>query len=197
VNDVNVEIKAAETRAEAVDKMQEHLAAARAEPLAEIIEAIEPSEKARHADEIVQIALGWSSGAGLIPVPVLDLAAMLGVQIKMLKSIADVYELPFRREMVRPLVVALVSSGGAFALATPLASLLKLVPFVGTAFSTVATPSLAVASCYATGKAFIRHFESGGTFLNFDPAKARAYYTQQLKAAVKRHPSASPATAAA
>jgi len=30
---------------------------------------------------------------------------------------------------------------------------------------------------------FIQHFESGGTFLDFDAAKVRAYYEQQFNAA--------------
>jgi hypothetical protein len=43
-------------------------------------------------------------------------------------------------------------------------------------------PAVAAASTWATGKVFIRHFESGGTFLDFDPAKARAYYAEEYEA---------------
>jgi uncharacterized protein (DUF697 family) len=146
----------------------------------------EGPERETRAEEIVQIAMGWSSGASLMPLPGLDLAAMLGVQIKMLSAIAALYGIPFRSEMVRPLIAALISSGGAYALASPAASLVKLVPIVGPLASAVAMPSLAVASCYATGRVFIEHFESGGTFLNFNPVKARASYAEKMKAVVKR-----------
>jgi len=47
---------------------------------------------------------------------------------------------------------------------------------------TRAGPALDAASTWATGKVFIRHFESGGTFLDFDPGKARAYYAEQFEA---------------
>ena len=41
-------------------------------------------------------------------------------------------------------------------------------------------PVFAGASTYAIGKVFIQHFESGGTFLDFEPAKVRAYFSQQF-----------------
>ncbi|MNC99258.1 hypothetical protein D3C83_174830 [compost metagenome] len=41
-------------------------------------------------------------------------------------------------------------------------------------------PALAGASTYATGRVFVDHFESGGTFDNFDPETARGDYAQQL-----------------
>jgi hypothetical protein len=31
------------------------------------------------------------------------------------------------------------------------------------------------------GKVFIQHFESGGTFLTFDPQQVRDYYAQQFE----------------
>lgn len=153
-------------------------------------EAAELSANARRAGEILQIGMGWSSGAGLLPVPGLDLVAMLGVQLRMVHAIAGVYQVPFKREVARPLLLALISSGGAYTLASPAASLLKLVPVVGLLASAVAAPSLAVASCYATGKVFIQHFESGGTFLDLDPAKARKYYAEHFKWAQRNKPPA-------
>jgi hypothetical protein len=35
----------------------------------------------------------------------------------------------------------------------------------------------------ALGNAFIMHFESGGTLLNFDPDKMRAYFRQEMEKA--------------
>ena len=42
-------------------------------------------------------------------------------------------------------------------------------------------PLIAGASTYAVGKVFYRHFASGGTFLTFDPEKARAYYEEMFQ----------------
>ena len=41
-------------------------------------------------------------------------------------------------------------------------------------------PVFAGASTYAIGQVFIQHFESGGTFLDFEPAKVREYFRRQF-----------------
>ena len=132
------------------------------------------------ARDVVRSYVGWSASAGFLPMPFLDLAAVVGAQLTMLSSIAKVYDLKFDRKIVRPLLVALISSGGAYALAAPAMSLLKLVPVFGSIAGSFSLPALSSASCYATGRVFIAHFESGGTFLNFDPSKMRAFYSQMF-----------------
>ncbi len=144
------------------------------------------AEKEARAMAIVRANLGWSAGAGLLPLPGIDVAAIVGVQVKMLHSIAQVYGVPFSASLVRPLVVALLSGGGSAVLAAMAASLVKGVPLIGAIGGLLAMPAFASASCWATGKVFIRHFESGGTFLDFDPAKARAYYTAEFTAATSK-----------
>jgi hypothetical protein len=37
------------------------------------------------------------------------------------------------------------------------------------------------ASTYALGKVFIQHFESGGTFLDFDPEKVKEHFATLYK----------------
>ena len=132
---------------------------------------------------IVRSYYGWSAAAGLVPLPVIDLAAIVGVQVKMLSAIAELYEIPFDAKMVRPLVVALVSGTGGWLLAGSAASLVKAIPGIGLLLGLAAHPALAAASCWATGRVFIMHFESGGTFLDFNPAEMRAYYAHHFRTA--------------
>jgi uncharacterized protein (DUF697 family) len=146
----------------------------------------EAEVKQTRALAIVRSNLGWSAGAGLLPVPGLDLAAIIGVQVKMLQSIAQVYEVPFSAQYVRPLLVALASSGSAVFAGLATASLVKGLPIIGSLAGLLSLPAFAAASTWATGKVFIRHFESGGTFLDFDPDKARAHYAEQFSAAKSR-----------
>src|SRR5437868_4916454 len=65
----------------------------------------------------------------------------------------------------------------------PMARLLWVVPVVGPLVGLFTMPAVATASCWATGQVFIRHFESGGTVHDFDPARASAHYSSQLAAA--------------
>jgi len=41
-------------------------------------------------------------------------------------------------------------------------------------------PGMAAAATYAMGRVFVMHFESGGTFLDLDPAKAEAHFREVL-----------------
>ena len=52
------------------------------------------TEKQQEAVKTVKRYMWWSMGAGLVPVPVLDLAAVSGVQLKMLAEISRIYDVP-------------------------------------------------------------------------------------------------------
>ena len=63
--------------------------------------------------------------------------------------------------------------------AMALASLAKAVPGLGTATGMISVSLLGGATTYAIGSVFVQHFESGGTLLDFEPQKMRAYFLQQ------------------
>jgi uncharacterized protein (DUF697 family) len=139
--------------------------------------------KDEEAMRIVGKYVGWSTGAGLIPLPLVDLAAIAAVQLKMVQELSKFYGVPFSRSAAKSIAGALIGSGGSYLLAAPVGSLLKIVPFVGQIAGMLAEPALAAASTYALGKVFIQHFESGGTFLDLNPAAVRRYYREEYEAA--------------
>jgi uncharacterized protein (DUF697 family) len=141
------------------------------------------SGREARAFAIVRSYFGWSAAAALLPLPLLDLVAIVGVQVKMLEEVARLYRVPFDRKMVRPLIVALISGTGGWFLAGMAASLVRAIPGGGLVLSILTEPALATASCWATGRVFVLHFESGGTFLDFDPARMRAHYARHFAAA--------------
>jgi uncharacterized protein (DUF697 family) len=117
----------------------------------------------------------------LIPVPGIDLAAVAGVQIKMLASMSKIYHVPFKENRAKQIIAGLVGSFGANAMATGLvASAVKIIPVIGQLGGALAMPVVAGAATYAVGKVFVQHFESGGTFLDFDPEKTREYFAQKF-----------------
>jgi uncharacterized protein (DUF697 family) len=141
------------------------------------------TEREAKAAAIVRSNMGWSAGAGLLPIPGLDIAGIVGVQVNMLRQIAQVYDVPFKANLVKELVGVLISGGGTVLVGGAAGSLVKALPIVGTVAGMITMPAVAAASTWAIGKVFIRHFESGGTFLDFDPAKARAHYAEEFAAA--------------
>ncbi|MBF0226399.1 MAG: DUF697 domain-containing protein [Desulfobacterales bacterium] len=118
---------------------------------------------------------------GLIPMPVIDLVALTGVQLNLVRKISQIYKIPFSQDKVKNILASLIGSGLSVTLSKAFASFLKVIPIIGQTTGVLAMPLLAGASTYAVGKVFIHHFESGGTFLNFNPETVKEYYEAMFK----------------
>ena len=139
------------------------------------------AQKMQEAADIVRRKMYYSVGVGLVPVPLVDVAAMLGMQIYMIKQLADVFETPFSQARVRSLIYGLLGSVLPVGLAAPLASGLKLIPIVGYTTSALALSITCAASTYALGKIFTNHFALGGTIFDFDSEKMKDVFAQRFK----------------
>ncbi len=142
---------------------------------------IAENEKIEDAQEIVQTSMYCAMGVGIIPVPVFDFVAVTVVQLDMLRRLCKLYEVKFMEGKGKNILGALVGGGFSSTLSPVVASLVKLIPLVGSTLGALSMPVLAGSSTYAVGKVFIQHFESGGTFLNFDPKAVKEFYAEQLK----------------
>jgi uncharacterized protein (DUF697 family) len=140
------------------------------------------SSKEAQADQIITKNLLWGAGAGILPIPLFDVVAIAAVQIKMLKELSDLYEVPFRESAVKNIIAALLAGLGAPTLSAMVTiSAFKFVPLLGPTLALLSSPGFAVAFTYAVGKVFTQHFASGGTFLDFDPKKVKAYFARQFE----------------
>lgn len=139
------------------------------------------------ARAIIRRHLPWAAGAGAVPVPAVDLAAIIGVQLRMLSEIGAEYGVTFKSEAARTITGTLMAAVLQSGLAGGLASALKVVPGLGTAVGILALPALAMAGTQALGKVFITHFESGGTFLDFDPDRVERHFRQEFERARTGH----------
>ncbi len=130
------------------------------------------------AEGVVRNHVVWSMGAGLIPIPVADFIAVAAVQLDMIRTMAGVYGVDFRETEGKALITSLTGSGlsrlGANAL-------IKLIPGVGSALGGVSMSIVSGASTYALGQVFKRHFEYGGTFVDFDTDRFQRYYDEQFE----------------
>jgi uncharacterized protein (DUF697 family) len=135
----------------------------------------------RKSSKVVKRYMLWSIGAGLIPVPLLDIATVTGVQMKMIAEISKVYGVEFKENRAKNIVSALFTSISAntFAYGT-VGSAIKAIPVVGTFVGSVTMPFFSSAFSYALGNMFINHFENGGTFLDFDTDKRKANFGEMF-----------------
>lgn len=141
------------------------------------------SERLEKANALVRRYSYWSAGFGLIPIPVVDLAAITGTQVKMVHGLSQIYGREFSEDAVRAAIGALVGAAVPVAVGAGAVSALKTVPMLGQIAGTLALPALALAATVAVGRVFVQHFEAGGTLLDFDPEKMRAYFEAEFKKA--------------
>ena len=136
------------------------------------------------AEAIIRRNALWALVAGVLPVPLIDFVAIEGVQLKMLKELADLYGLQFTQNLAKPLLGSLISSTWSVGVGATLGyGLLKFVPVVGPALGIISMPLIAGATTNALGKVFMMHFEAGGTLLNFDPDAMRSYFKSEFEKA--------------
>ena len=136
-------------------------------------------EKQAKALEIVKNHVGFSLGAALVPLPGADLLAVSGVQLNMLRQLAKLYQVNFMDALGKNFISAVVG-GSAARLG---ASLVKIIPGVGTVIGELSMPVLSGASTYALGKVAASHFQSGGTLADFDlPFVRKKYRTEMAEA---------------
>lgn len=148
------------------------------------------SEHARtdRAEAVVRRNVLWALGAGVVPIPIVDVLAVTAVQVKMLKQLSDVYHVKFSEQLAKKLVGSFVGGLGSVGLGGVIGvalagSLVKVIPAVGTTLGLVSVPIVAGAFTHAIGKIFMMHFESGGTLLNMDPRAMRSHFKTEFEKA--------------
>ncbi|HZT26100.1 MAG TPA: YcjF family protein [Pseudolabrys sp.] len=117
----------------------------------------------------------WSGVAGLIPLPIVDIAAVGGLQIQMLRRLSQIYGVPFSENRGKALIASLAGCLIPTTSGIGASSMFKFVPVVGALAAGFVMPALSAGATYAIGKAFVQHFASGGTLLDFNPPDYREF----------------------
>ncbi|GAB5553317.1 MAG: hypothetical protein Sapg2KO_29080 [Saprospiraceae bacterium] len=137
------------------------------------------NDKSSHADTVIRNHVIWSMGASfIVPIPIADVFAVSALQLDMIRQLCRVYEKDFSESSGKAIITSLTSSIMARAGAR---SLIKLIPGIGTIVGGVAVSIFNGASTYALGQVFKRHFDSGGTILDFDPERLKKMYNEQFE----------------
>jgi len=135
-------------------------------------------ERAKHAETIIRNHVVWSMGAGMIPVLIADIFAVSALQLDMIRQLCKVYGVDFSETQGKAIVTSLTSSTIARVTA---GSIVKIIPGLGSLLGGVTVSVFAGASTYALGEVFKKHFELGGTILDFDPARLKKLYKEKFE----------------
>jgi uncharacterized protein (DUF697 family) len=131
------------------------------------------------ASKLVERFALWSGVAGLVPVPVIDVIAVAGIQLQMLRRISQIYDVPFTENSGKAVLASLAGTMIPTTSGIGAASMLKTVPIAGMLASAFVMPALSAGATYAIGKVFVQHFASGGTLLDFNPPDYREFIKSQ------------------
>lgn len=126
------------------------------------------------AQKVITNHVSWSVAAGLLPVPILDFGLVTALQLEMIKSLCEVYGIPFNQSLAKTRVIAVI--GGM----TPrvMSSIIKVIPIIGSVTGAISMPLLSGASTYAVGQVLAKHFQEGGTLENFEMSKFNDLFIQ-------------------
>ena len=112
------------------------------------------------ARSIVERHKTFAAVGGLIPLPIVNVAGVTAVILRMVKQLSDLYGVPFERDRTRSFIVGLVGGAVPTGLGTATASTLALVlpghALVGLGVSAVTAGALT----RGIGLVFVDHFES-------------------------------------
>lgn len=153
-----------------------------------------PASHRAGAEQIVHRFSLYGTATSLIPVPVVDLAAIVAVQATMLGKLAKHYGTTFHDQRARQIASSLIGSVVPVGLtgltkdaALGLGSLvgagstaLRFAPLIGIPVMAYFT----FASTKTLGLLFVEHFEAGGTLFDFDPEAKRHRYKGQVEEAM-------------
>jgi uncharacterized protein (DUF697 family) len=142
--------------------------------------AVPPTEAADDAlnaaldanDEIKNHVIA-AMAVGLLPIPGVDMAGMLAVQVRMVDKICKIYGVTLRENAARASILSLAGGLLPATLASGFVSGLKVIPGFGSLTGAAGASLLGGAMTYAIGKVFHEHLETHESLIDFDPTKAR------------------------
>jgi uncharacterized protein (DUF697 family) len=129
----------------------------------------------RHAEAIaiVERHANMNVLGGAIPIPLLNVAGVTAIILRMVKALCRHYGVPYEEGRARALVVGL--AGGAVPTTASAVTASTLVMFVpGANMIGLAVSSVAASVCTrGIGRRFIEHFEKGASLLDFPVIERR------------------------
>lgn len=113
------------------------------------------------ARKIVERHRTFAAVGGLLPLPIITVAGVAAINLRMVKQLSDLYGVPFQRDRTRAIIVGLIGGAVPTGLGVTTASTLAFaIPgpaLVGLAVSAIT----AGAMTRGIGRVFVEHFEAG------------------------------------
>lgn len=142
----------------------------------------EATETKLAAQKIVARWSRWSVAVSFIPTPFVDMAAISGVQVKMIYDLCQLYKVDFEHKAAMAIASGVAGGAATQTLAGVLAKqMVRFAPGIGPVFMFAIEPAISYVTSQAIGTAFISHFEADGRMHDFQPERVRQYIAAQIE----------------
>ena len=165
----------------AVTKTADEMRKAGADEAASKTEAVslaprltDAKQRQAEANAIVERYANFSALGGVIPVPLINVAGVTVIILRMVKKLCRLYGVPYEQGRARALAVGV--AGGAVPTTASAVTTSTLVYFIpGVNLLGLAISSVTASMCArAIGRRFVEHFETGASLMDF-PVIDRRY----------------------
>lgn len=113
------------------------------------------------ARKIVERHRTFAALGGLVPLPIVNIASVTAINLRMVKQLSDLYQVPFQRDRTRSMIIGLMGGAVPTGLGAATASTLTFImpggAFVGLGVSAITAAALT----RGIGLVFAESFESG------------------------------------
>lgn len=133
--------------------------------------------KEEQIDKIINNHVLYSMGLGIIPIPLVDIAAITATQLDMLSQIGSVHGKNFSDISGKSFIAS--TAGATFARIG--ASFLKAIPGIGSIIGGVSMSIMSGASTYAIGQVSHRFFRDGLDIEDIDTDLAKSIYQEEFE----------------
>ena len=146
------------------------------------LEQMKHKKLTSRAKKTVKIHAVISGAMGVIPLPPVGVAMIIANNLKMLHKLSSIYGVEYRKDIGKAAISSFLVGCGTFSISGRIIwGLSSVAPMAAPVIGVVTIPLFATSATYAIGQLFVQHFESGGTFLTFDPDKVRGHYAELFK----------------
>ncbi len=133
--------------------------------------------KRDQSTDIINNHIMYAMGFGIIPIPLVDIAAVTAVQLDMVKQLSSLYGQNFNESSGKAFIASVASSTTA----RIGASFIKALPVIGSIVGGASMSAMSGASTYALGQVCVKHFEADIDLEQINEDRARQMYEEEIK----------------
>lgn len=145
------------------------------------------TEAKKEADSVIKLHARLATVGALVPVTGIDIALVTAIQVRMVKGIAEAYDVPFEEDIVKVGISSVIGATVARLVAYGAREAFNAFSQFGGLADNLTNAAISGFFTAATGEIYSMHFEAGGTLETLDVSDFVDYASEQIRTG-KLHP---------